>query len=68
LFQETKITMAPNRSAHARAKKSAAMPSEAMLGLVRALARAAAIADYERQHPSETEAKNDNESGDLRSI
>lgn len=57
LLSETKIIMAPKRSTYTRAgRKSAANePSEAMLGLVRALARAAAIADYERQHPPETD-------------
>jgi hypothetical protein len=41
--------------------------SEAMLDLVRALARAAAIADYNRHHRT-TDASSDSESGDLRKI
>ena len=60
--------MAPTNLAHTRARQKGAAtePSEALLGLVRALARAAAIEDYEQQHPSETD--DTNESGDLRSI
>jgi hypothetical protein len=42
-------------------------PSEAMLKLVRALARAAAIADYDQQHRL-PDAMSDNESGDLRKV
>lgn len=44
--------MTSNRSADVRAKKSAASggPSEAMRALVRALARADAIEDYQRRN------------------
>jgi hypothetical protein len=56
-----------------RAKKQvdAATPesesSEAMFNLVRALTRAAAIADYNRHHRT-TDTSSDSESGDLRKI
>jgi hypothetical protein len=52
-----KITMATKRSTYPRAERKSAAngPSEAMLALVRTLARAAAIADYERKQPSETD-------------
>lgn len=39
----------------------------AMLRIVRALARAAAIADHERQYCT-ADASSDNESGDLRTV
>ena len=42
-------------------------PSDAMLRFVRALARAAAIADYQRENRTPG-ASSDNESGDLREI
>lgn len=42
-------------------------PSDAMLRFVRALARAAAIADYQ-QETRTPDASSDNESGDLREI
>ncbi len=42
-------------------------PSDALLRFVRALARAAAIADYNRQQ-GVTEAGGDHESGDLREV
>ncbi len=41
--------------------------SEAMLNLVRALARAAAIADFNRHHLA-TDTASDSESGDLRKV
>jgi hypothetical protein len=51
-FQITKFIMPSKRSTDVRAKKSAASggPSEAMLALVRALARADAIEDYQRRN------------------
>lgn len=42
-------------------------PSDALLRFVRALARAAAIADYNLQHRLQ-DASSDNESGDLRKV
>ncbi|BCA07787.1 hypothetical protein [Bradyrhizobium diazoefficiens] len=51
-FLWTKFHMTSNRSTDARAEKSAASggPSEAMRALVRALARADAIEDYQRRN------------------
>jgi hypothetical protein len=56
---------APN--CHAEDAEDERTPSDALLRFVRALARAAAIADYERQHRP-TDASSDNESGDLRKV
>jgi hypothetical protein len=42
-------------------------PSDALLRFVRALARAAAIADYQRETCT-LDASSDNESGDLRKV
>jgi hypothetical protein len=42
-------------------------PNDALLRFVRALARAAAIADYNLQHRP-PDASSDNESGDLRKV
>lgn len=51
----------------ARGQQDESRPSDALLRFVRALARAAAIADYERQHRI-TDASSDNESCDLRKV
>ena len=51
------------------ARKAAAeiTPNDALLRFVRALARAAAIADYEQEHPTR-DLKSDDESSDLRQV
>lgn len=53
--------------AHVEPVAAGDSPSDALLRFVRALARAAAIADYNLQHRP-PDASSDNESGDLRKV
>jgi hypothetical protein len=53
--------------AHAKDERDETTPGDALLRFVRALARAAAIADYERQHRT-MDASSDNEGGNLRKV